>query len=99
MVQDPLKTFDISRKQDNRKNQDKSNPPTCQSCFASAFDAEAPMGEIEMLRVNGSKNWPFAEEGESSTLKLLRSLSGMFMDKGGEFYIIYSSEGYIQFSH
>lgn len=50
-----------------------------------------------MLRVDDSKNLPFAE-GESSTPELLRSLSGMFMDKGGEFYIIYSSEWYIQVS-
>lgn len=42
-----------------------------------------------MLRVNDSKNRPFAEEGESSPVEVLRSLSGMFMGKGDELYILY----------
>lgn len=48
-----------------------------------------------MLKVNDSKNQPFAEEGESSAVEVLRSLSGMFMGKGGELYILYFSEWHI----
>lgn len=52
-----------------------------------------------MLRVNDSKNRPFAEEPESSPVEVLRSLSGILMGKGDELYILYFTEWHIgQFS-